>query len=120
MLQALNHLSGPLPDLLQYVCVSRVLGSPALDTALQAWPRQSRAVGKEHLPWPAGNALPNTAQDAAGLVCFKGTLLARGQFVVHQHSQVFARLLSSQTAAEVYVGAWGYSSPDVGPHISFH
>ena len=40
MLQSLHHLGGPLLDSLQYVHVSLVLGSPALDTVLQMWPHQ--------------------------------------------------------------------------------
>jgi len=35
MLHSLSHVHGPLLDLLQYVCISHGLESPALDPALQ-------------------------------------------------------------------------------------
>jgi len=43
---------------------------------------------KDHLPQPADNVLPSTAQENGGGLCCKGTLLARGWLVVHQDLQV--------------------------------
>ena len=40
---------------------------------------QGWAEGKDRLPWPAGNALPNADQDAVGLLCCNSVLLAHGQ-----------------------------------------
>ena len=48
MLQSLHHLSGPSLDSLQYVHISLVLGSPALDTVLQVWPAMMRLW---FIPW---------------------------------------------------------------------
>ncbi|KAK4828308.1 hypothetical protein QYF61_025320 [Mycteria americana] len=79
MLQSINHLHGPSLDSLQYVHVSLVLGSSALDTVFQ---------GKVHLPQPAGNTPPDAAQDTISLLCCKGTLLAHVQLGVHQDPQV--------------------------------
>lgn len=61
MLQSLNHVHGPLLDLLQYVAISVVLGSSALDPTVQMC--LTRAEGKDHLPQPVGDTLLNTAQD---------------------------------------------------------
>lgn len=57
MLQVLSHLRGPLLDLLQYVHVLPVRGSPEQDTAVQMWPCQYWEKGKGHLAWPTGTAL---------------------------------------------------------------
>lgn len=42
-----------------------------------------------HLPRPADNSLPNTAQDAVDFFCCKDALLAHVQLFVHQDCQVF-------------------------------
>ncbi|XP_052556631.1 uncharacterized protein LOC128089357 isoform X2 [Tympanuchus pallidicinctus] len=49
---------------------------------------QGRVEGEDHLPQPAGHALFNAPQDAIGPLGHKGTLLAHGQPVVHQDTQV--------------------------------
>jgi len=85
----LNHPCGSLLGFVQYVCVSPVLRSPELDPLLQMWPRQGWKKGRHHLPLPAGNTLPNAAQDIIHLLCSKGTLLAHVQPGVHQDPQVF-------------------------------
>lgn len=43
--------------------------------------------GKNHFTGPTGDAFPNAAQDAGGLLCCKGALPAHGQLVVHQDGQ---------------------------------
>ena len=73
MLQSLLHLSGSLLDSLQCVHVSLVPGSPEVNTGPRVWPHQCWAGGKHHLPWPAGFALPNAAQDTIRLLTGKGT-----------------------------------------------
>lgn len=57
MPQSIHHLCGFLLDLLQYVCVSVVLGIPEQDKVFQMWPRQGHVEAKDHLLRPAGNAV---------------------------------------------------------------
>jgi len=54
----------PVLDLLLQIHISLVLERPQQDSELQMSPHQCWAEGKDHLPWPAGNALLNAAQDA--------------------------------------------------------
>lgn len=49
MPQSVNHLCGPLLDLLQYVYVSFVLGISEQDTVFQMWPHQGQVEAKDHL-----------------------------------------------------------------------
>jgi len=103
MLQSLHHLGSPLLDSLQCVCASLVLGSPELDTAPQMWPLPCCAEGKDHLPWPAGNALPNAAQDTICRLCSKGTLLSHAHLGVHQDPQVLFCSAAFQLASPQHV-----------------
>lgn len=59
-------------------------GQSTPDVTHQGW-----AEEKDHLPWPASNALtqPSTAQQTGGLLCCKGILLTHALLLVHQHSQ---------------------------------
>lgn len=57
MPQSINHLCGLLLDLLQYVCVSVVLGIPEQDEVFQMWPHQGQVEAKDHILGPAGNAV---------------------------------------------------------------
>lgn len=50
--------------------------------------------GKDHLPSPAGNALPNAAQDVVGCLCCEGMLPA--QIIFFFLRSFFAKLLSTQ------------------------
>jgi len=43
--------------------MSLVLWSPQMDLALQIWPQQCLVEGKDHLPQPFDNDLPNVTQD---------------------------------------------------------
>ena len=52
--------------------------------------------GKENLLWPAGHTLLDAPQDATGLLGSQGTLLAHGQPVVHQDTQVPLRRAALQ------------------------
>lgn len=53
------HLGGFPLESLQYVYVSLVLVDPELDLCgLQQW-----VEGKDHLPWPAGDTMPNAAKN---------------------------------------------------------
>ncbi|KAK4831516.1 hypothetical protein QYF61_018100 [Mycteria americana] len=51
-------------------------------------PHQGCVEGKGYVPPPAGNGLPNAAQEAVGGFCHKGTLLAHGQLAGNQDPQV--------------------------------
>lgn len=53
-------------------------------TQQSRWVSAVWAERKNHLPWPAGNAVPNAGQEVNfGQLCGKGALLARVQFVTH-------------------------------------
>ncbi|PKU44166.1 hypothetical protein llap_5535 [Limosa lapponica baueri] len=63
---------------------------------LQSWTQhfrvsqeQSRAEGQNHFPGPAGQASFDAAQDVAGFLGCKHTLLAHVELLVNQHTQVF-------------------------------
>ncbi|GAB0178988.1 transmembrane protein 255B [Grus japonensis] len=58
--------------------------------------QMGRAEGEDNLPRPAGHALLNAAQDTIGLPGHEGTLLAHGELVVHQDSQVLLHSAASQ------------------------
>lgn len=65
-------------------------GCSTPDTVLQVPNR-----GEDHFPGPAGYTLANTAQDAVGLLCHKGTLPTHVKLVVQQDTQnVFCRAAS--------------------------
>ena len=57
-----DHLRGSLLDSLHQLPAFLELGSPELDTVLQAWPHQGSIEGEDHLPRPAGHTLFNTPQ----------------------------------------------------------
>ncbi|XP_075604140.1 sodium/potassium-transporting ATPase subunit beta-1-interacting protein 2 isoform X3 [Balearica regulorum gibbericeps] len=50
-------------------------GSPKLDPALWGWLHQCRVDGRDHLPQPAGSALPDAAQDTIGRLCHESALM---------------------------------------------
>jgi len=54
----------------------------------EVWPHQCRVQGDYHCPAPAGHTIPDTSQDAFGLLGHLGTLLAYIQLAVNQHPQV--------------------------------
>jgi len=87
MFEPLDHFCGPLIDMLQQVYVPPVLMIPHLDTLLQMRSHQHRAEEQDHLPWPAGHASFNAAQDMVGFLGCEGTLLAHVQLPIHQNSQ---------------------------------
>ena len=51
-------------------------------------PHQCRVQGHDHLPTPAGHTIPDTSQDAIGLLGHLGTLLAHVQSAVSQHPKI--------------------------------
>ncbi|KAK4832178.1 hypothetical protein QYF61_020958 [Mycteria americana] len=88
LLQTLHQLRCPSLDTLQHLHVSLVVGGPELNTAFKVQPHQCRIQGDDHFPSPAGHTIPDTSQDAIGLLGHLGTLLAHIQPAVDQHSQV--------------------------------
>ncbi|RMC17423.1 hypothetical protein DUI87_06004 [Hirundo rustica rustica] len=66
------------PPLNAFKCLNVLpkLRGPELDTALKVWPHQCRVQGKNDLPAPAGHTIPDTSQNAIGLLGHLGTLLA--------------------------------------------
>mgnify|MGYP001857004296 CR=1 FL=1 len=57
VLQPSDHLHGSPLDSLQQVHVLFVLGSPELDAVIQVGSHESRVMGQNHLPQPAGHLL---------------------------------------------------------------
>ncbi|NXE84114.1 CO6A6 protein, partial [Cochlearius cochlearius] len=62
---------------------------PKLNTVFEVRPHQRRVQGHDHFPGPAGHTIPDTSQDAIGLLGHLGTLLAHIQPAVNQYPQVF-------------------------------
>lgn len=91
----------------QYVHVSLVLGA-------QHWMQHSKCWAEEnnHLPQPAGNALPEVAQET---FCFKGPLLVHGQLLTSQLPHSIPRdWVCSSPGARLDVSwgsCWHVSSP---------
>ncbi|KAK4811398.1 hypothetical protein QYF61_003397 [Mycteria americana] len=88
VLQTLPQLRCPSLDTLQPLNVSLVVRGPTLNTAFEVRPHQCRVQGHGHCPSPAGHTIPDTSQDAIGLLGRLGTLLAPIQAAVNQHPQV--------------------------------
>ncbi|KAK4828479.1 LOW QUALITY PROTEIN: hypothetical protein QYF61_026704 [Mycteria americana] len=83
----LHQLRCPL-HVLQHLNVSLVVGGPKLNTVFEVRPHQCCVQGHDHFPTPAGHTIPDTSQDAIGLLGHLGTLLAHIQPAIDQHSQV--------------------------------
>jgi len=88
VLQTLHQPHCPSLDTLQHVNVLLVVRGPKLNTVLEVHPHQCRVQGHDPLPTPAGHTVPDTSQDAVGLLGHLGTLLAHVQPAVDQHVQV--------------------------------
>ncbi|KAK4828751.1 hypothetical protein QYF61_000742 [Mycteria americana] len=88
VLQTLHQLRCPSLDTLQHLNVPLVVRGPKLNTVFEVWPHQCRVQGHDHFPTPAGHTIPDTSQDAIGLLGHPGTLPAHIQVAVDQHPQV--------------------------------
>ena len=62
--------------------------APELDAGLQVGSHQSGVGGQNHLPWPAGHAAFDAAQDTAGHLGCERTLPDHVEPLFNQHSQV--------------------------------
>ena len=86
-------------------------------------PHQGSVEGKENLPRPAGHTPPNASQDTIGLLGSQGTLLAHGQPVVHQDTQVPLHKAALQQVCPKPVLVHGVVPPQVQDpalaHIEF-
>ncbi|PKU40553.1 rna-directed dna polymerase from mobile element jockey-like [Limosa lapponica baueri] len=86
---ALSWFEGTSPqhkkhiDLLKQVQTHKNVRGPKVDTALEVGPHQCRVQGDDHLSGPTHHAVPDTGQDAVGLLGHLGTLLACIQPAVH-------------------------------------
>ena len=87
VLQTLHQLRRPSLDTLQRLCVLLVARGWELNTVLEVQPHQGQTKGDDHFPSPAGHTIPDTNQDAIGLLGQLGTLLAHLQPAVDQHPQ---------------------------------
>jgi len=76
------------------VCL--VLRRPELDTELPMQTDQGRVEGEDHLSQSASHTLFNAPQDTIDFLGYKGTLLAYGQSVDHQVTQVLLLKASLQ------------------------
>ncbi|KAK4824211.1 hypothetical protein QYF61_012125 [Mycteria americana] len=74
VLQTLPQLCCPSLDTLQPLHVSLGVGGPTLNTAFEVRPHQCPVQGHDHCPSPAGHTIPDTSQDAIGLLGHLGTL----------------------------------------------
>jgi len=64
-----------------------VLRAPELDSELQVRSHQSGAEGQSHLLLLAGHTAFGAAQDMAGLLGCKRTLMSHVQLFIHQYPQ---------------------------------
>ena len=74
--------------MLQQLNIFLVVRGSKPNTALQVWPHQCRVQGHDHFPTPAGHPIPDTSQDALGLLGHLDTQLAHVQPPVNQHPKV--------------------------------
>jgi len=70
--------------------------APKLNTVVEVWPHQCQVQGYNPLPTPAGHTIPDTSQDAVGLLGHLGTLLAHVQLAVDQHPKILFRRAAFQ------------------------
>ncbi|PKU46678.1 hypothetical protein llap_2995 [Limosa lapponica baueri] len=83
-----HQLGGSPLDTLQHFNVLLLVRGPELNTVLKVRPHQCRVQRHHHFPTPAGHAIPDTSQDAIGLLGHLGTLLAHVKLSVHQYPQI--------------------------------
>jgi len=69
---------------------------PKLNTVLEVQPHQCRVQGHDNLPTPAGHTVPDTSQDAVGLLGHVGTLLAHVQLDIDHHPKILFRWAAFQ------------------------
>ncbi|KAJ7401712.1 integral membrane protein dgcr2 idd [Pitangus sulphuratus] len=67
-----------------------------MNTEFKVWPQWCQIQSDNHCPGPAGHTIPDTSQDAIGLLDHLGTLLVHVQLVVDQHPQVLSHWAAFQ------------------------
>ena len=65
-----------------------MLGASELDAGLRVGSHKSGVKGQNHLPWPAGHASLDAAQDTVYFLGCMSTLLAHVELLLHQYPQV--------------------------------
>ena len=70
-------------------------------------PHQCRVQGQDDFPSPAHHIIPDTGQDASGLLGNLGTLLAHTQLTVHQYTKVPFHQAAFQLLLPKHVGLPG-------------
>lgn len=95
--QTLHQFCSPSLDMVQGLNVFLEVRGPKVNTVLDVRPHQSRVQGDDHLPSPAGYTIPDTSQDAAGLLLgHLGTLPVHVQLSIDQHSQILFLCIAFQ------------------------
>jgi len=117
MLQSLHYLCGSLPDSFLYVHVSLVLGSPALDTALQTC--LTRADQRRRI----------TSLDLLAALCLKQPKMLVAFFAISTHSWIIVSFLLIRTPRSILPSCFStiYSLtvwvpgiiPSHGKHLAF-
>ena len=97
----LSHLSSL--GVLQQLNVLLVLQGPKMNTGFEVWPHLLQ-----------GHTIPDTNQDAVGLLGHLGTMLAHFQMALHQHCQVHFHQAALQLL-QACGTAWGCCEPSAGP-----
>ncbi|KAK4829622.1 hypothetical protein QYF61_005749 [Mycteria americana] len=119
VLQTLHQLRCPSLDTLQHLNVSLVVGGPKLNTVFKVQSHQCRVQGHNHFRSPAGHTIPDTSQDAIGLLGHLGTLLAHIQAAVNQHPQVLLCQAAFQPLFPKPVALHGVAVTQVqDPHLA--
>ncbi|KAJ7416598.1 hypothetical protein WISP_70074 [Willisornis vidua] len=107
LLQSLHQTRCPSLDALQHLNTLSKLSGPKLDTALDMWPHQCPVQVQNHFPGPAGHTIADTGQDAIGLLCHLGTLLAHVELSAYQNPQIDFCLATIQPPSPLPVALHG-------------
>ncbi|XP_050565909.1 uncharacterized protein LOC126913259 [Cygnus atratus] len=81
--RTLHQLCSPSLGILQGLDVLLVVRGTKLNTVIKVRPHQRGVQGNDHLPGPAGYTIPDTSQDAIGLLGHLDTLSAHIQVLHH-------------------------------------
>lgn len=118
VIHSLDYIFSPALDLLHKVHIFLVTGELRTEPITPDVSHQVWEKGKDHLPHPAGNALPNAVQEFVDDCC-KDALLVHVHLLAHQDPQTAALkkwFPAGQFAA--CTGSQGYMSWDEGLWIS--
>lgn len=91
----------PLLNSIQNINILLVLGSPKTGCSTPDMVLQMPKRGEDYFLGLAGYTLANTAQDAIGLLCCKGTLPTHVQLIVQQDTQDLFCRAASHTVSQI-------------------